>query len=80
MDKDDIIKLARKAQGTPYVNRHYPGLTSFGFNETTLAVFANLVAASEREKCAKVAEEYATGESRDYSENIAEEIRARGNT
>jgi hypothetical protein len=78
MTKDDIIRMAREAQGTPYVNRHYPGLTSFGFNETTLAVFAKLVAAAEREACAEVAEEYATGESRDYSENIAEEIRARG--
>ena len=32
MTKEDIIKLAREAEGTPYLNRHYPGLTSFGFN------------------------------------------------
>jgi len=48
------------------------------FTETELETFVELVAAAEREACAKVAEEYATGESHDYSENIAEEIRARG--
>ena len=47
MTKDDITKLARQAEGTPYVNRHYPGVTSFGFNETTLLAFAELVAAAE---------------------------------
>ena len=54
MTKDEIIKLARQAEGTPYVNRHYPGVTSFGFNETTLLAFANLVAAAEREACAEL--------------------------
>lgn len=56
MTKDDIIKLAREAQGTPYVNRHYPGVTSFGFSETALERFANLVAAAEREACAGLLE------------------------
>ena len=46
MTKDDIIKLAREAEGTPYVNRHYPGVTSFGFNETTLEAFAKRVIAN----------------------------------
>ena len=57
MTKDDITKLARQAEGTPYVNRHYPGVTSFGFNETTLLAFAKLVAAAEREACAAICEE-----------------------
>ena len=46
MTKDDIIRMAREAQGTPYVNRHYPGVTSFGSNETTLEAFAKLVVAN----------------------------------
>ena len=59
MNKDDITKLARQAEGTPYVNRHYPGVTSFGFNETTLLAFAKLVAAAEREACAEVCKKHA---------------------
>ena len=78
MTKDEIIKLAREAEGTPYVNRHYPGVTSFGFNETTLLAFANLVAAHEREACAKVCDEF---QARDVGMQPAEcagAIRARG--
>lgn len=36
--------------------------------------------AEEREACAKVADKYSEGQERNYSENIADEIRARGNT
>ena len=39
-----------------------------------------LVRADEREACAKVADEYANGLERNYSENIADAIRARGET
>ena len=42
--------------------------------------FAALVRADEREECAKVADEYANGLERNYSEIIADTIRARGNT
>ena len=42
--------------------------------------FAELVRADEREACAKVADEYANGLERNYSEIIADTIRARGNT
>ena len=38
---------------------------------------ANAVKAREREECAKVADEYAEGIERNYSEIIAEKIRAR---
>lgn len=48
MTRDEIIKMAREV-GTPYVNRHYPGVTSFGFTEDALQRFAALVAAAERE-------------------------------
>ena len=87
MTQDDIIKLARKAQGTPYVNRHYPGLTSFGFSETTLAVFAALVAAAEREACETAVEDIARKYQQAHhpsAENVADEcasrIRARSQT
>ena len=39
-----------------------------------------LGADDEREACAKVADEYANGLERNYSEIIADTIRARGNT
>ena len=64
MTKDDIIRMARQAEGTPYVNRHYPGVTSFGFNETTLLAFTKLVAAAVREACAKVCESHVRYPSR----------------
>ena len=73
MTKDEIIKLAREAEGTPYVNRHYPGVTSFGFNETTLLAFANLVAAAEREACAAMFDDRNV-----WDEEVGERIRARG--
>jgi len=58
MDKDDIIKLAREA-GFERLGTY----ASFGedwvaFTES-LEAFANLVAAAEREACAKVAKEHA---------------------
>ena len=43
-----------------------------------LKAFEALVRADEREACAKVADKYAEGPERNYSENIADEIRARG--
>ena len=45
-----------------------------------LKEFADLVRADEREACAKVADKYSEGQERNYSENIADEIRARGIT
>jgi len=39
---------------------------------------ANAVEAKEREACAKIAEAYANGLERNYSEIIADKIRARG--
>ena len=88
MNKDDITKLARQAEGTPYVNRHYPGVTSFGFNETTLLAFAKLVAAAEREACAGLAERRllidkssAKKTGHHYAcKSILADIRARGTT
>lgn len=49
MTRDEIIQIAREA-GTPYVNRHYPGVTSFGFTEHALERFAALVAEAATEE------------------------------
>ena len=68
MTREEIIELARQA----------------GFEEhqakfdTRFEPFAKLVAEHEREACAKLCEEYAIGLERNYSEIIADKIRARG--
>jgi hypothetical protein len=49
-----------------------------GIYTEALIAFAKLVAAKEREACAKLADEYADGPERNYSEIIADAIRARG--
>jgi hypothetical protein len=67
MTQDEIIEMARES-----------GLeTQDGFSESVF-YFAKLVAEREREACAKVADEYDNGLERNYSEIIAEAIRARG--
>ena len=68
MTKQVIIEMAKQA----------------GFEEhqakfdTRFEPFAKLVAEHEREACAKLCEEYAIGLERNYSEIIADKIRARG--
>ena len=69
MTQDEIIEMAREA-----------GMeTNEGFSESVF-YFAKLVAEKEREACAKICEEYAIGLERNYSEIIADKIRARGLT
>lgn len=63
-----IEELAALAGFDPRVNAEY-------FN---IYDFASLIQADEREACAKVADYYATGMDRNYSEIIADAIRARG--
>jgi hypothetical protein len=69
MTRDDIIKMARKA-----------GIAKYGLGwtcwEGQLERFAALVAAHEREACAKVAEQWPYEDERMFS--IAQAIRARG--
>jgi len=75
MTKDDIILIA-DASGIAYYGMgkdrdkflHY------------LEAFAALVSKHEREACANLCDKYAEGPERNYSENIADDIRARGNT
>ena len=67
MTKEEMIELAKKC-----------GWDNPATNMMPLYEFAKLVADKEREACAKVCEEYAIGLERNYSEIIADKIRARG--
>ena len=67
----NIIELAKQANGEPAWN-------GMEWLWEELQKFANLVAAKEREACAEIADEYANGLERNYSEIIAHNIRARG--
>jgi hypothetical protein len=71
MTKDDIIKLARDA-GFNWPEIHTTTI------EERLERFANLVAAAEREECAKLCEGRLQ-EGLNF-EGCAKAIRARGNT
>jgi hypothetical protein len=73
MTQDEIIEMVREAGGSD-VGGH--GWTTWVGTQSTefLERFANLVAAKEREACAKVIDGWA-----DYDvEGLAEAIRARG--
>jgi biotin carboxylase len=74
MTRDDIICMAREA-GAIVNNFH----GRFVMYPDGLEHFANLVAAAEREQCAKVCDVYAGFSSNpmNFSENCAEAIRAR---
>jgi len=70
----DIIAIAREAgikSGDIYK------LTVGHMSIETLERFEALVRADEREACAKVADKWVEGPERNYSELIADEIRAR---
>lgn len=83
MTKDNTIKLAREA-----------GLFTYKEEQPELIAFANLVAAAEREACAKLCEDEAwrlkklavatnsssTNTKAIQASNNADAIRARGNT
>ena len=69
MDREDIIRMAREAEFTEGDISLFPDL---------IVHFAALVAAAEREACAKVAEEPYEFTSEE-SHRIAAAIRARGN-
>ena len=81
MTKDDIIKLAREAGFEKVVAIHPDGAKTVTVAPVPeLLAFANLVAAAEREVCAKVCDEF---QARDVGMQPAEcagAIRARGTT
>ena len=70
MDREDIIRMARNEYGI------------YAFTAESLAEFATIIAAAEREACAKVADEQAQDEPYGHAKfrcgNIAAAIRARG--
>ena len=81
MDREDIIKLAREA--CDQAPREDWNSTAWVFGDETLERFATLVAAAEREACAKVCEELKPfGPHLDIQKATAEDcaaaIRARG--
>ena len=74
MTKEEMIELAKQAG---FVDYELDDGTTHAFDKR-YETFAKLVAEKEREACAKVCEEYAIGLERNYSEIIADKIRARG--
>jgi hypothetical protein len=77
MTQDEIIEMARQAEIKHRTDVFYSEFCD-GVYADDLEEFAKLVAAKEREACAKVADYYASGLDRNYSEIIADAIRARG--
>ena len=74
MTKEKIIQMARQAG---FLDYELDDGTTDAF-DVRYEAFARLVAEKEREACAKLCEEYAIGLERNYSEIIADKIRARG--
>ena len=74
MTQEEIIEMARQAG---FLDYELDDGTTDALDKRYEA-FAVLVASAEREACAKMCEEYAIGLERNYSEIIADKIRARG--
>jgi hypothetical protein len=83
MEREQIIAMARESGAYPYTNRHYPDRPFHTFSPEQLEAFAQLVAAQERDECAKVCEKLAhtaatPGSAAEWIRlECAEEIRAR---
>ena len=71
MTQDEIVRFAIQCRLVTTGNRD-------GLYMDALTEFANLVAAKEREACAKVCEEAGTVEQWDGLSEAADRIRARG--
>jgi len=75
MTRDDIIHMARESQRERFSDGGY----WFSMEVRDLAVFAALVAAAEREACAKVCDELRDEDGFEpYGTECAAAIRARG--
>jgi len=88
MNKEEIIEMAKQTglaigvalDGSKSVGKHEDKTFAVGrLPLDDFVAFAKLVAEKEREECAKIADSYADGLERNYSEIIADKIRARGN-
>jgi len=85
MNRDDILRMAREAGLTSASSKPWgeADVTRYFEAKDALERFAALVAAAEREACAKVCEnicEYDAMCDGYYAETYAAAIRARGNT
>lgn len=78
MTQDDVIRMAREA--LKQEPREDWNSTAWVFADETLEAFAKLVAAHEREACAKVCDELSDKHAWEgsYANECAEAIRARG--
>ena len=77
MTREDIIRMAREAFGAPYSS--YLEKRSWDISDKQVERFAALVAAYEREACARIADEWATSEQKQYGNGgPGAAIRARG--
>jgi len=75
MTKEEIIEMAHKSGLHLATDVNWMPIIGLEYLEK----FAKLVAEKEREECAKIADSYAGGLERNYSEIISDKIRARGN-
>ena len=76
MNREDIIRMAREAGCIPRRHPEYDNDIQVFATPDVLERFAALVAAAEREACAKVAEDYCgAGDDEGYA--LATAIRAR---
>jgi hypothetical protein len=80
MTRDDIIRMAREAWLSEYGSLIMLAGEDVEINVEDLERFAALVAAAEREACAKVCEEYETENdiTAMWLNIVADAIRARG--
>jgi hypothetical protein len=74
MNREDIIRMAREAR----LAEHTHPYQLWSASDDGLEHFANLVAAAEREACAKVVEEWLHGEWHNQGVIAALMIRERG--
>ena len=76
----NLEQLRRFEKRAEYMASTLEGSTmpEYKWHDQFLIEFAQLVALHEREACAAIADVYALGLERNYSEIIADEIRARG--
>jgi len=78
MTRDEIIEMARQA-GFTFADEKSPLLVDHGKWQRRLCErFAALVAAAEREACAKVCEGVLWPDSKQWAQDFAAAIRARG--
>lgn len=77
MNKDDIIAMAKMAGGMWEHSRFNSQSSVFFGGQVDLEHFASLVAAAERDACAKVADDFKRHTFTEWPDQIADSIRAR---